>query len=465
MATFFIALFVLVMQFLWKYIDDLAGKGLETSVIVELLLYASANLIPMAIPISVLLSSIMTFGNLAENNEILAFKTTGVSLLRIMKPLAFTVLLVSVGAFFFANRGVPVANLKFRSLLYSVKEQKPAMDIPDGVFYTGIEGFSIRVGHRDPETDELHDVIIYDKTEKRGNVMVTRANKGKMYITEDKRFLLFDLYEGARYHEMPEQRSKDGGLHFPHNRLTFEKYQIRFDLSSFNFKRAKEDLWKNSTQMLNTSQLAHYIDSTYILVNNKLDYVDEYVLPYFSFLGDSTFALEGHDLSGNQQGGHYISTLGDGGGRQLFQRAMSHARSVKGALKSAANELEYQTQRRISAKIELHRKFTLSIACLILFFVGAPLGAIIRKGGLGLPVVISIVLFVIYYIVMIGAEKSAKQQIISPEMGMWFPVFFIIPFAFLLTYRANSDSKLFNISGIQAALSRALRIHKGNRPK
>lgn len=433
------------MQFLWRYIDDLAGKGLEYDVIIELLMYASAHLIPMAVPISILLSSIMTFGALSENNELLAFKTTGVSLMRIMTPLAIIVAGISVGAFFFANNVVPQANLKFRSLLYSIKEQKPAMDIVEGVFYGGIEGYSIRVGDKDQETDELNDIIIYDKSEKRGNVMVTRAENGKMYITEDKRFLILDLFNGYRYHEMPEEKGKANPTR-PHTKLSFEQYKIRFDLSSFNFKRASENLWKNSTQMLNVRQLQHYIDTTYIKEERKIKYTQTYVMPYFTFRNDSVFEVDSLAADSITVDSHYISyvTLGSGP-RPLIQRALSHARSIKGSLKSTVNEINYQTKRRISAKIEMHRKFTLSLACFILFFIGAPLGAIIRKGGFGLPVVYAIVIFILYYIVMIGSEKAAKQQAITAEMGMWFPVMFITPIAVVLSIRANKDAKMVNI--------------------
>lgn len=442
-ATFFISLFVLVMQFLWKYIDDLAGKGLDAAIIGELLFYASAHLIPMATPLAILLSSIMTFGSLAENHELLAFKTTGVSLLRLMKPLTAMVGIITIGAFFFANNVVPNANLKFKSLLYSIKEQKPAMDIVEGVFYNGLEGFSIRVTEKEDDTDLLKDVMIYDMSEKRGNVMVTRAEEGRMYITEDERFLILDLTNGHRYHEMAEeQKKKDPSL--PHNKLTFENYQIRFDLSSFNFQRAKEDLWKNSTQMMNVNQLSNYIDTTYQNDRDKMEYVKDYMRAYFSFQSDSSFALNDSILASHAAGGIYISTLKNVSSTATIQRALSHARSVKGSLKSTANELEFQLSKRVRAQIEFHRKFSLSIACFVLFFIGGPLGAIIRKGGLGLPVVISTVIFVLFYIVMIATEKAAKQGVMDPALGMWFPIFFLLPFALVLTIRANNDSKLVN---------------------
>lgn len=442
-ATFFISLFVLVMQFLWKYIDDLAGKGLDAAIVGELLFYASAHLIPMATPLAILLSSIMTFGSLAENHELLAFKTTGVSLLRLMVPLTVMVGAITLGAFFFANNVVPNANLKFRSLLYSVKEQKPAMDIVEGVFYNGLEGFSIRVTEKDDETDLLHDIMIYDMTEKRGNVMVTRAEQGRMYITEDERFLILDLNNGYRYHEMQEEKNKKTPT-LPHNKLSFENYQIRFDLSSFNFQRAKEDLWKNSTQMMNVNQLSNYIDTTMRDEVNKMKYLTGYMNPYFSFISDSNFVLNDSILQNAPSQEHYISTLANVSSTATIQRALSHARSVKGAMKSTVNEIGFQVSRRTRAKIEYHRKFSLSMACFVLFFIGGPLGAIIRKGGLGLPVVISTVIFVLFYIVMIATEKAAKQGVLEASVGMWFPIFFLLPFALVLTIRANNDSKLVN---------------------
>lgn len=432
------------MQFLWKYIDYLAGKGLEWTVIAELLFYASAHLIPMAIPLSVLLSAIMTFGALAENYELLAFKTSGVSLLRIMRPLIFTVAIIAVIAFFFANNGVPKANLKFKSLLYDIKEQKPAMDIVEGAFYSGIEGYAIRVNEKDEENDMLYDIMIYDNTEGRGNVMVTRAKEGKMYITEDDRYLILQLKDGRRYHEMYEAQGKVDKT-YPHTTLEFEEYEIRFDLSSFNFQRSDEDLWKNSAQMMNISQLSYYIDSTKIEIDKRLDKMERYIAPYFSPLGDTNWVYSKEVYSFHDSVEHYIAISGNVATRPLIERALSQARSVRGSLKSAAGEVKYQLIRQIKGKIEFHRKFTLSIAVFILFFIGAPLGAIIRKGGLGTPVIISTIIFVLFYIVMISGEKLTKQFAIVPEAGMWYPILFIIPFALVLTNRANNDSKITNI--------------------
>ena len=445
-ATFFICLFVLLMQFLWKYIDYLAGKGLEWTVVAELLFYASAFLVPMAIPLSVLLSSIMTFGNLAEHYELLAFKTTGVSLLRVMYPLIILAFLISTGAFLFSNNVVPISNLRFKALLNDIKEQKPAMEIVEGVFYTGIDGYAIRVDKKDLETQDLFDIIIYDYTEGRGNVMVTRADEGKMYMTQDERFLILDLKNGIQYHEMDDRKGNSHLTH-PHTRLSFDQYQIHFDLSSFDFKRSSSDLWKSGSQMLNLSQLRVYIDSTLEVHELKVKQLQKQVQPYFVNRYDSTFetkALTHLTLANDTL---YAAGLTGFQPRTLIQRAQSNARSIRGSMRSAASEIKYQRHRRVRGQIEYHRKFTLSLVCLILFFIGAPLGAIIRKGGLGMPVVVSTVLFVLLYVLMIGGEKASKQYIISPEIGMWYPVFTIVPIAIILTYRANNDSKIVNFAG------------------
>lgn len=444
MATFFISLFVLLMQFLWKYIDYLAGKGLEWTVIAELLIYASANLIPMALPISVLLSSLMTFGTLAENYELVVFKTAGVPLIRIMRPLIITALIISTCALLFTNFALPKANLKFKSLLWDIREKKPTMDIAEGIFYNGLEGYSIRVNEKDLDNDILRDVIIYDHSEGRGNVLVTRAEEGTMKVTDDGHFMILDLKRGVRYHEMPEGKGHSVETH-PHTQLKFERYEIKFDLTSFNFERSKEEMWKSSATMLNLSQLNVFIDSARYEIERRHALLKNFIKPYFTTLRDSNFAYSDSILQLSIVDTSYAATLKDVSGTQLINRATSHARSVKGSLRSNVAEVEHQNWRLVRGRIEWHRKFAISFACLFLFFIGAPLGAIIRKGGLGLPVVVSTILFVLFYIVMISGEKSAKQEAIDAAWGMWYPIIFLIPFGAFLTYKANQESRLVGI--------------------
>lgn len=439
-ATFFVALFVLLMQFLWKYIDDLAGKGLEFSVIAELLFFASAHLLPMALPLAVLLSSIMTFGNLAENHELLAFKTSGVSLLRIMFPLTLTVGVFTVGAFFFANNVIPYANLRFKSLLWDVTHKKPAMEIPEGAFYNGIEGYSIRVERKNNETDELFDVTIYDHSEGRGNVKVTKAERGTMTMTADEKYLILELFNGVSYEEMPEN-SQEATKRYPHNTLEFERNRILFDLSSFGFNRSDAALWKSHAQMLNLTQLESYIDSSNTEIAKQKARVDKFLKPYFIHYRDSNLH---HDSVKQRilQNQSYIKRLNVISTAQLIEKASSQARSVRSRLQSVETEIGYFRYKRMTAKIEWNRKFTMSLAIMVMFFIGAPLGALIRKGGLGLPVVISTVLFVLFYIIMIGAERAAKQYVITPALGMWMPMLILTPVGFWLTYVANRDAKL-----------------------
>lgn len=440
-ATFFIALFVLLMQFLWKYIDDLAGKGLDIDVIAELLFYASAHLLPMALPLAVLLSSIMTFGNLAENHELLAFKTSGVSLVRIMHPLTITVMLVTVGAFFFANNAIPYANLKFKSLLWDITHQKPAMEIPEGAFYNGIEGFSIRVDDKDDKTGDLNNIMIYNHSEGRGNVMVTQAEKGIMKMTEDEKYLILELFNGIRYTEMQESSGASGVKKYPHNTLSFKRYQIRFDLSSFGFNRSDASLWKNHAQMLNVSQLTHYIDSCNGEIEKQRQKTAKFLKPYFVSYRDS-LNISDTALS-YMAGGNYPNQKGVViSGKQIIEKAMSQTRSVRSRLQSLQTEINYQMYKRMRGQIEWNRKFTMSLAILLMFFIGAPLGALIRKGGLGLPVVISTILFVLFYVIMIGMERAAKEYVISAPMGMWIPVLILLPIGMLLTFKANRDSNM-----------------------
>lgn len=455
-ATFFIALFVLLMQFLWKYIDDLAGKGLEIDVIAELLFYASAHLLPMALPLAVLLSSIMTFGNLAENHELLAFKTSGVSLVRIMHPLTITVMFVTVGAFFFANNAIPYANLKFKSLLWDITHQKPAMEIPEGAFYNGIEGFSIRVDDKDDKTGDLNDIMIYNHSEGRGNVMVTQAEKGIMKMTEDEKYLILELFNGMRYTEMQET-SGSGTKKYPHNTLSFKRYQIRFDLSSFGFNRSDASLWKNHAQMLNVSQLTHYIDSCNNEIDKQRSKTPKFLKPYFILYRDS-LNIADTALTHLATRGYSNSKAGAVSTKQVIEKALSQTRSVRSRLQSLQTEINYQMYKRMRGQIEWNRKFTMSLAILLMFFIGAPLGALIRKGGLGLPVVISTILFVLFYVIMIGMERAAKEYVISAPMGMWIPVLILLPIGLLLTYKANRDSNMLQSTKKLSVIINAIRV-------
>lgn len=429
------------MQFLWKYIDDLVGKGLGWFVISELIFYTSVTLVPLALPLAILVSSIMTYGSLAEHFEIVAAKSAGVSLMRLMRPLFIVALLVSVLAFYFSNYVLPVANLKMGSLLYDVRQQKPALYIREGVFYNGIDGYSIRVGKKDEDGQTLRNIMIYDHTSGLNNNKVIVAESGKMETTGDERYLLLTLFNGRSYEEK-NNRKKNFDTH-PLTRIAFAKEVIRFDLSTFKLSRTNEDLFKDNWQMLNFQQLTKAIDSLdYKYLARKNEMINSNLSNY-AFNRDSNEIK--NSLSSSAASLNPDTVFSGLTANVVIGNALSSARNIKGFLNNNAEELEAKQRTLTRFKIEWHRKFTLSIACFILFLIGAPLGAIIRKGGLGLPIVISILFFLLFHIASITGEKFAKEGIIFPKEGMWIAPLLLLPIGLFLTYKATRDSALFDM--------------------
>ncbi|MCE2845965.1 MAG: LptF/LptG family permease [Sphingobacteriales bacterium] len=451
LLTFFISLFVLLMQFLWKYIDDLVGKGLDSMVVAELLFYTSANLVPMALPLAILVSSIMTFGNMAEHFELTAAKAAGVSLQRIMLPLLFAALTISSAAFLFSNHVLPYTNLKMGSLLYDIRQQKPSLAIREGVFYNGIEGYSIKVGSKDPDGNTLRKVMIYDHTGSIGNRKVVMAESGKMETTPDQKTLVLTLYKGTGYEEQSKHRN--GADVHPLLRNTFDEYIIRFDLSQFKLNRTNEDLFRGGHQMMSLSQLHQAIDSLEEDDLRREDISKSHVAPYFLFLRDSTFGAWANTTSVKDTG-----SIEDRSTQLSGQRlhALEQARAMRSYLTGLEEERESRLGQMARFRVEWHRKLTLSAACFILFLIGAPLGAIIRKGGLGMPLVVSVLFFLGYHIASITGEKFARESIIPAWQGMWLSSFILLPIGLFLIYKATTDSKLLD-ADVYAQVFRNLR--------
>jgi lipopolysaccharide export system permease protein len=455
-ATFFTVLFTLLIQFLWKYIDDMVGKGLEWYVILQLLFYASASFVPLALPLSILLSSIMAFGKLSETYELVALKSAGISLLRIMWPLIILVIIFSIGAFFFANNTIPSANLKFRSLLWDIRQQRPALDIQEGVFYGGIDNYSIRINKKDKnDSKKIEGIKIYDHTRGRGNDIIMTADRGEMLHSEDKRWLILKLFDGTRYEEMESKNPQRPT--FPLNRLNFASYELKFDLSAFKLTRSNEDLFKDHYEMLNVNQLNFYEDSLGKILDRSRNDVFEFTKPYFQYQKDTSYFLKAADkpqtmpVDNNKISTRTIlDTLPAAKRKPLINNTLVMARQVKTMLEDQATNIENYRKLVARYKIEWHRKFALSLACLTLFFIGAPLGAIIRKGGLGMPTVVSIFMFLIFYVLSIVGEKSAKQGAIEAYIGMWIPTMTLLPIGFILTYQANRDAISFSMDRIIA---------------
>jgi len=449
--TFVIVVFVLLMQFLWKYIDDLVGKGLDTHVIAELLMYTSASLVPMALPLAVLLASIMCFGNLGEHNELLAFKSAGISLQTIMSPVIVMVGLITIGAFLFNNNVLPFTNLKMRSLLYDIQKQNPELQIKPGLFDNTIEGYSIRVEDKDSRTSLLKGIQIYDHSEHLGNIVVTIADSGYIRMTSDERHLLFTLYNGYTYTEMQKKSRNKRQKTYPARRDKFEVQEMLVQLVDFGLQRTDENLFKSSYQMMKLSQLKNVTDSLIneILANqvelktviNTTSYYKNKTFLYKPEKSD-TLIPEKNILSFNLD----TAILAQNREEQIriLTQAIGSVRNTTNFLNNSYITQDNKVRRLRKYQIETHRKYTLSLACMLFFFIGAPLGAIIRKGGLGMPVVISVLFFIIYYIISLTGEKFSRESVLSPFTGMWVSTFILVPLGAFLTYKASKDSIIMN---------------------
>ena len=436
--TFTIAVFVLLMQFVWKYIDDLVGKGLEFSVIAELLMYASATFVPMALPIAVLFASIMTMGNFGEKYELVAMKAGGISVSRIMLPMTLVVLMLTGVAFYFANNVMPSAMLKYRMTLYDITRKKPAVNIRPGEYYKDIEGYVIRVADKDQDGRTLHDVVIYDHSKGMNETNVIFADRGIMQASADNRYLRFTLYDGYSYLESTT------GANYTRRPLTtigFDEQTITFDISSFAFNRSGEDLFKGSYQMMNVAQL----DTTVRRLEKSLEERREQGrrelvngLHAWSRIPEGVVEKPAVDEESGIVGRTVLDRR-----RQAYSYAVNAANSAAKDARMQA-ELQQADMEYINRHyIEWQRKYTLSVACLLLFLIGAPFGSIVRKGGLGLPLVASVLFFVLYYVIGMIAEKSVREGVMGP-IGMWVSSFAMLPIGIVLTLQATTDSSLFD---------------------
>lgn len=442
-VTFFIVMFILLMFFLFRYIDDLIGKGFEWYVILELLFYASATNVAMALPLSVLLSSIMTFGSLGENYELVAIKSAGISLQRAMMPLFLVVGMLSVSAFLFSDYMLPVANLKMGSLLYDVRNQKAAFLIDEGIFNSSMSGYSIRVKKKDPDGQTLHGVIIYDHNTGNGNANVLMAKEGRMYRSADDQLLVLKLKDGVRYAE----EQGDGASYNPRERFTrfrFKETEQKFDLSGFKLQRTDENLFKSNNAMLNLKQLAYYRDSFQVKTDSNLKTAYRDIKPYYTSASNDKVQKTTKPLALKPY--KDVLDLFSSDKRLLvLQNATSQINSIKDVLKTKEEFNTESMGRMRGLMVEYYKKYTLPVSCILLFFIGAPLGAIIRRGGLGLPVVMAVLFFLIYHIISTIGEKSVKEGSLSPALGMWMAIIVLTPLGIFLTYKATVDSVLFDI--------------------
>jgi len=441
--TFAIALFVLVMQFLWKYVDDLVGKGINLWVLTELLFYASAKLVPLALPLAVLLASIMTMGSFGEHLEITAAKAAGISLLRFMFPLFVSSIVIAVLALLFSNYLLPKSNLKFSSLLYDIRNLKPSVAIKPGIFYKGLDGFSIRAAQKSDDGSKLYDLIVYDHTSGLGSDHVITAKEGSMLQDEEKAVLTLYLIDGKQYKEMPP-KNPDSSTYQMY-RSSFATYEKKFDLSQFKLSRTDENYFRDLKQMLSLQQLVKQMDTVDIEENNTRMQMKDYLRPYFNFFRfgfDTTKPVSTINLAMNFDS--VFNSKDKEAKTATLEYAINQARNVKNYTNITIKQVEFKNKNRMSLIIEIYRKFTLAIACIVLFLVGAPLGSIIRKGGLGWPLFYAVLFFILYHVSSIIGEKLAERERMGVFEGMWLSTFVLLPIGLFLTLKATDDSRILS---------------------
>ncbi len=451
--TFCICLFIVLMQFLWRYIDDLVGKGLGVDVISELFFYAALTMVPMALPLAILLASLMIFGNLGENFELTAMKASGISLLRTMAPLIVLMVMIATGAFFFQNNALPIAQTKMYTLLYSVRQKSPELEIPEGVFYDQIPGYNLFVESKNRDTGVLYDMMIYDVSRGFENSSIILADSGKMSITADKTHLFLELWSGESFENLKDAAT--GMKNVPYRRETFTTKEIMVPFDA-NFNRMDEQGMRSQYIGKNMAELQATIDSVQLRVDSLgHEYTRELretphmnVMPYIT-VPDTAGTLRKEPAPEVMMDRPIdVDSLFRGSSSGV---ALNYLQSALSKAQRAKQEYEYRSltmaddQRSIRRhSIELMKKFTLSFACIIFFFIGAPLGAIIRKGGLGTPLVISVFLFIFYYIIDNMGYKLARDGKWPVWQGMWLSAAVLLPLGIFFTYKAVNDSAVFN---------------------
>lgn len=431
------------MQYLWKYVDDLVGKGLEISIILELLFYASATFVSTACPLAILLSSLMTFGGLGERYEIIAIKSAGIPIHKLFYSLLIIVFLLSGFTFWFSNNVSPTAFLKMRTLLFDIKDQKPALNIEEGIFYTGIDNFAIRVGKKNADNKSIEDVIIYDHSRSQGNTTVTYAKRGTMMVTEDKHYMLFTLYDGFYWDE--SKNRNNGGTPHPLMRAEFSQQYKRFDLSSFQFEKSDDDFFYSKHQVMPIKELNSQIDMLKGKIADSGKSASNAFLSFLFFFNNLVKEDTLSQLYIQEPITYKMENLSPQKQIDIMNYAQMSSSSFINSVNFHYDDIKYKNVLMWSCQIELHRKFTLSVACILFFFIGAPLGSIIRKGGIGIPLVITVLFFSFYFIISIVGEKISKGDYIPVAIGMWISTAVLIPICVFLSYKATIDSSLFSL--------------------
>ena len=459
-GTFFICLFIFLMQFIWKYVDDLIGKGLSFDVLAKFFFHAAMDLVPLSLPLAILLASLITFGNMGERLELLSMKAAGIPLLRILRPVAIFVTGLAFGSFYFQNVVTPESSRQLAALLYSMKQKSPELEIPEGIFYNEIPGYNLFVEHKDMKTGMLYGIMIYTQGTSFDDTQVVLADSGHIRSTADQMHLQLTLYDGQRFRNMQNTGSAMDKATVPYMRETFK---TEVDLIPFdnNFSVMDASLFNDNAGTKNIFALTHSIDS----IAHYLDSTGhaQYEQYGYTFLttprlrpdADSVF-LERHAAATPVNFDTLYNSLSDNERARVLRLATERSRN--GVLQTdMIKDMNFYVNRSLRIHyLERHKKYTLSLACLIFFFIGAPLGAIIRKGGLGVPVVVSVIIFIFYYMVNVTGEKLCKTGEWDVTFGSWLSTMVLTPIGVWLTWKANQDSAVFNIEGYQRFFRRLL---------
>lgn len=450
-GTFFICLFIFMMQFMWLHIDKLIGKGLSLDVLAKFFYYASLTLIPMSLPLAILLASLITFGNFGERFELLSMKAAGISLIRVFRPIIFFTLCLSAWSFYFQNVTSPNATKELAALIYSMKQKSPELEIPEGIFYNEIPGYNLFVEEKDKQTGALYNVMIYSKGTTNNDMQIVLADSARLQTSADKKFLQLTMYHGERFQNMKEKTAQ-AIANVPYMRETFIK---EIDLIPFdaNFNALDASLLSGNAQTKDIKAIKTDIDSLELekdsIAKASFQSVSRTFLRRSLPLSpqDSVKAMNvlQEDIHFDSLYNHFSTVKR----QEIINKALSRARNA-----NSEYEFRKYTTNDLNRSLRLHwvefnKKFTLSVACLIFFFIGAPLGAIIRKGGLGVPVIVSVAIFIFYYIINVSGEKLAKTGDMNVMLGVWLSSLVLFPIGAFLTYKANKDSVVFNIEAYQ----------------
>ncbi len=472
--TFIVSLFILLMQFIWKWVEDFVGKGLDWTIIMNIMFYASAGLVPMALPLAVLLASVMTFGNFGEHYELTAMKSAGISLPTIMRPLILLTILISIGAFYFSNNVLPYTNLKIARLLFDVSRKRPELNIKTGVFNNDIGGYSIKIDGKDQETGMMYDFMIYNHSVSMGNKEVILADSGEIGVTNDRKNMVIKLYNGRNYSEMKERNKI--AKEYPIRKDKFKEQTIIFELTDFDFKESNEGLFKSNYQMMNLTQLSHAIDTLKKVYTKRTGLFHKRLIRWTYTKYEHRVNIKTDSLAYKKDSlKKYVTTdkLNINFNTDSFFLAMNK-KDQKYALNSAIESaLKAQNNIRTTGKalsdrqrwlkkhdLAWYRKFSLSFACIIFFFIGAPLGAIIKKGGFGLPIVISTLLFIFYYVISILGDKFVREGVLPVLMGAWLSSAILLPLGIFITYKATRDSQLISREKLTLLINKFTKLFK-----